>query len=133
MYRLSEDWGLTVDSSKAQDSILPPVPVVASSQEVSPSQPEQSGIPICAEVIAQYLKKGNPLLVEGRLKQDTWEKDGQKHSKVKVVLESFTFVGAKKEGDGEQRPPAAAKVDRKAPTESEAPQSTPDDGDDVPF
>ena len=85
-----------------------------------------------AEVIAQYLKKGNPLLVEGRLKQDTWEKDGQKHSKVKVVLESFTFVGVKKE-DGEQRQPAAAKVDRKAPTESESLQSDPPEGDDVPF
>lgn len=86
-----------------------------------------------AEVIAQYLKKGNPLLVEGRLKQDTWEKDGQKHSKVKVVLESFTFVGVKKEGDGEQRQPAAAKTSRTAPTEAEANQSSPDEGDDVPF
>src|SRR5512133_3434147 len=46
-----------------------------------------------AEVIAQYMKKGKPLLVEGRLKQDTWEDKNthQKQSKLKVVLEGFTF------------------------------------------
>src|SRR5208283_3670188 len=44
-----------------------------------------------AEVIAQYMKKGRPLLIEGRLKQDTWEDKNtkQKQSKLKVVLESF--------------------------------------------
>ena len=47
-----------------------------------------------AEVIAQYMKKGRPLLVEGRLKQDTWEdkNTNQKQSKLKVVLESFSFI-----------------------------------------
>ena len=47
-----------------------------------------------AEVISQYMKKGRPLLVEGRLKQDTWEDKNtkQKQSKLKVVLESFSFI-----------------------------------------
>ena len=46
-----------------------------------------------AEVIAQYLKKGRPILVEGRLKLDQWEDKNthQKQSKLKVVLESFSF------------------------------------------
>lgn len=48
-----------------------------------------------ADVIAKHLAKGRPLLVEGRLKQDTWEdKEGGKRSKLKVVLEGFQFVGA---------------------------------------
>lgn len=48
-----------------------------------------------ADVIAKHLAKGRPLLIEGRLKQDTWEdKVGGKRSKLKVVLEGFQFVGA---------------------------------------
>ena len=44
-----------------------------------------------AEVIAQYLRKGRPLLMEGRLKLDQWEDKNthQKQSKLKVVLESL--------------------------------------------
>src|SRR5580704_16083122 len=50
-----------------------------------------------AEVIAQYMRKGRPLLVEGRLKLDTWEDKNthQKVSKLKVVLEGFTFIDSK--------------------------------------
>ena len=40
-----------------------------------------------AETASEYLTKGSPVLIEGRLKLDTWEKDGQKHSKLKVVCE----------------------------------------------
>jgi single-strand DNA-binding protein len=54
-----------------------------------------------AEVISQYMKKGRPLLVEGRLKQDTWEDKNtkQKQSKLKVVLEGFSFIDSNR-GDG---------------------------------
>ena len=38
-----------------------------------------------ADICGKYLQKGSLLLVEGRLKQDTWEKDGQKRSKLKVI------------------------------------------------
>jgi single-strand DNA-binding protein len=45
------------------------------------------------EVLKQYLKKGDPLLIEGRIKQDRWEDpQGGKRSKLKVVAESFQFV-----------------------------------------
>lgn len=48
-----------------------------------------------AELIGQYLKKGNPLFVEGRLRLDQWDdkNTGQKVSKLKVVMENFQFVG----------------------------------------
>src|ERR1700684_3707059 len=50
-----------------------------------------------AEVIAQYMRKGRPLLVEGRLKLDSWEDKTthQKQSKLKVVLETFCFIDSK--------------------------------------
>ena len=48
-----------------------------------------------AEVAGEYLSKGSPLLVEGRLKYDTWEKDGQKRSKLSVVCERMQMVGSK--------------------------------------
>lgn len=45
------------------------------------------------EIIAQYMQKGRALLVSGRLSQRSWEQDGQKRSKVEVVVEDFNFVG----------------------------------------
>jgi single-strand DNA-binding protein len=52
-----------------------------------------------AETIAQYLTKGQPIFVEGRLKLDQWESpEGSKRSKLKVVVERFQFVGAPREG-----------------------------------
>lgn len=49
------------------------------------------------EVITQYMQKGRPLLVSGRLDQRSWEQDGNKRSKVEVVVEDFNFVSG---GDG---------------------------------
>ena len=48
-----------------------------------------------AEVLSQYVAKGSPLFVEGRLEYSTWEgQDGQKKNKLEVVVENFQFVGA---------------------------------------
>jgi len=49
-----------------------------------------------AEVAAEYLGKGSPILIEGRLKLDTWETDGQKRSKLKVVGERMQMIGSNK-------------------------------------
>ena len=53
-----------------------------------------------AEVLSQYLRKGRPLLVEGRLKLDQWEDKNthQKQSKLKVVLEQFSFLDSGNRG-----------------------------------
>ena len=49
-----------------------------------------------AEVAAEYLSKGSPVLIEGRLKLDTWETDdGQKRSKLRVVGERLQMLGRK--------------------------------------
>ena len=53
-----------------------------------------------AEVISKYMRKGRPIMVEGRLKLDQWESDGQKRSKLSVVLENVQFIGGREENDG---------------------------------
>ena len=47
------------------------------------------------ENLTQYLTKGKELLVEGRVKSESWEKDGQKHYKTYVLVDSVTFCGGK--------------------------------------
>ncbi|MFZ4751515.1 MAG: single-stranded DNA-binding protein [Phycisphaerales bacterium] len=54
-----------------------------------------------AEVIAKYFSKGKPIFIEGRLKLDSWEdKDGQKRSKMRVMIEDFQFVESRGGGGG---------------------------------
>jgi single-strand DNA-binding protein len=63
-----------------------------------------------AETCGQYLSKGSPVLVEGRLKYDEWEKDGKKNSKLRVVAERVQFIGAPRrnaevsDGPGDEAP-----------------------------
>jgi single-strand DNA-binding protein len=54
-----------------------------------------------AEVVNQYCVKGGQILVEGRLKLDTWEdkQGGGKRSKHSVIVESFQLMGGKRDGD----------------------------------
>ena len=52
-----------------------------------------------AEVLCEYVRKGSPLFIEGRLQLDTWEKDGQKRSKHKVIVEGFQFLGSGEKRD----------------------------------
>ena len=91
-----------------------------------------------AEVIAQYMKKGRPFLVEGRLKLDQWEDKNthQKQSKLRVVLESFTFLDSGRGDSGP--PPDGSSRSRPAPAPAAAPSGGPEEGapppeDDVPF
>jgi single-strand DNA-binding protein len=92
-----------------------------------------------AEVIAQYMRKGRPLLMEGRLKLDTWEDKTthQKKSKLRVVLEGFTFIDSKGPEGGPSSPdaprrPAAAPAPGK-PAEAPEADGPPPEEDDVPF
>ena len=85
-----------------------------------------------AETIGQYLKKGRPILIEGRLRYDTWEdkQSGQKKSKLGVVLENFQFLdsgGGRGEGAPVPSRPAAASAPAPEGGDTEPPQ------DDVPF
>ena len=105
-----------------------------------------------AEVISQYLKKGRPILVEGRLRLDQWDdkQTGQKRSRLGVVLESFQFLdsGGAREGGpvggGFSAPPDAPRQAPSRPAPQRPPAQAappppaddampPDAEDDVPF
>ena len=90
-----------------------------------------------AEVIAKYMSKGSPILVEGRLKFDQWESDGQKRSKLSVVLDRFEFVGGSRDqnqGGGYEQSSPPARDSGSAP--SSTAENAGDAGaldEDVPF
>lgn len=93
------------------------------------------------EVINQYCAKGKQLMVEGRLKLDTWEdkQGGGRRSKHSVMVENFQLMGGKQDGqrgdDGEQAAPAKPPTRQPAkvtvPAEEEPPAEFTDD--DIPF
>ena len=86
-----------------------------------------------AEIASEYLSKGAPVFIEGRLKYDTWETDGQKRSKLRVVGERMLLIGPRGDrsrgGSGHSEPeysePATANAGSGG--SSEPPQ------DDIPF
>ena len=82
-----------------------------------------------AEVINQYLRKGQPILIEGRLAHDTWTTpEGQKRSKHSVVVEKFEFMGGPGGGGGS----GGASESRATPTSSES-GAGPPPMDETPF
>ncbi|UCG33535.1 MAG: single-stranded DNA-binding protein [Phycisphaerales bacterium] len=85
-----------------------------------------------AETISQYMSKGRPLLVEGRLRFRQWTtEDGQKRSKLSVVAEGFQFLGGRGE---EGAAPARAAAPRGARNEAAVEdEPLPPADDDVPF
>lgn len=90
-----------------------------------------------AENVGQYMRKGRPILIEGRLRLDQWDdkQTGQKKSKLGVVAETVQFLGSPG-GAGEGGAPSPA---RQRPAATSAPASEPVEGDgppesdDVPF
>jgi single-strand DNA-binding protein len=93
-----------------------------------------------AENVGQYMRKGRPILIEGRLRLDQWDdkQTGQKKSKLGVVAETVQFLGSPTGGGGEGSAPAPARPRAAAPTAA-APAGEPLEGDgppesdDVPF
>jgi single-strand DNA-binding protein len=83
-----------------------------------------------AEIIAQYAKKGSGILVSGRLEQRSWEdKEGQKRSRVEIVVEDFNFVGGGN-GDGGSRGASSAAATDVAPDDI---SDEPIDLSEIPF
>ena len=94
-----------------------------------------------AETIAQYMKKGSPILVEGRLKLDQWDDKttGQKRSRLGVIVEGFQFLGGGNRSEGGSPPAASAPRPARPAAAPSAPVAEPIEGDgppesdDVPF
>ena len=103
-----------------------------------------------AETINQYMSKGRPILIDGRLKFDSWTgQDGQRRSKLSVVVENFQFVGPREGGGGggnyggggysggrPAQQPAPAQPPAGPPDAPPAPSTDnvpPPSGNDIPF
>jgi single-strand DNA-binding protein len=52
-----------------------------------------------AEVVRDYVKKGNPLHIEGRLQTRSWEKDGHKNYRTEIVIDNLIMLGGKRDGE----------------------------------
>jgi single-strand DNA-binding protein len=93
-----------------------------------------------AEIAGEYLKKGRPIFIEGRLQMDTWDdkQTGQKRTRLRVVGESMQLLGSRPAGTGAAA--EAAEEDRQisggskasAPPSKPAAKAEPDE-DEIPF
>ena len=95
-----------------------------------------------AEIAGQYLKKGRPVFIEGRLQLDTWDdkQTGQKRSKLRVVAENIQLLGSRQEGESPASSSSASALPRRTSGTSAPPaRSEPRDPDldpepdDIPF
>jgi len=89
-----------------------------------------------AENVAQYMKKGRPILIEGRLKLDQWDdkQTGQKRSKLGVVGEVVQFLGSPSgSSSGEFSAPGPRQQSAAAPASQPEPDAPAPEQDDVPF
>ena len=89
-----------------------------------------------AEIAGEYLRKGRPVFIEGRLQLDTWDdkQSGQKRSKLKVVGEGLQLLGAPRggSGGGGDEDGGGQRSSRPAPPPRSTAPSEPDD-DEIPF
>ena len=98
-----------------------------------------------AELASQYLGKGKPVFIEGRLQTDSWtdKESGKQRSKLKVVGENMQFIGAPSgggggnNGGGQQGQPMQSAPQQSAPPQGGSPASNmpdfQDEDDDIPF
>jgi single-strand DNA-binding protein len=92
-----------------------------------------------AENVGEYLRKGRPVFIEGRLQLDSWEdkQSGQKRNKLKVVADNVQFLGSRgssgglEESDETPRSRASGETRTAPPTKGSGP-AEPDD-DEIPF
>lgn len=83
------------------------------------------------ERVAQYLTKGRPALVSGRLQSRSWEQDGQKRSKLEVVAQDVTFLGGR--SDSAPSEPSAPASTKSSKDTSNNIDDEPINLDDIPF
>src|SRR6266487_2486801 len=86
-----------------------------------------------AEIAGEYLKKGRPVFIEGRLQMDTWDdkQTGQKRTKLRVVGESMQLLGGRPGGAGGAAEVGGENRQTSAPPKPSAPAAP--DEDEIPF
>ena len=83
-----------------------------------------------ADIMGQYLQKGRPVFVEGRLSTNSWDKDGQKHYRTEIIVDNFQFGATGGAGGGSSSP--AASEDGKKPSVPDYPEEE-INPEDIPF
>jgi len=84
-----------------------------------------------AEICEKYLKKGDKIYVEGRIKSRQWQgEDGNTRYSTEIQVQDFTFLSPKSEGAGQQQAPS---VGQPTATPQQPQQQAADDNDDLPF
>ena len=84
-----------------------------------------------AEVAEKYLRKGNPVFIEGKIKTRTWEdKDGNKRYSTEIIADNMTLLGGKPSGEGQSQTAASANV---VPETTANTASSGNTTDDLPF
>lgn len=94
-----------------------------------------------AEAIQRYLSKGTKVAIEGRLRYSSWERDGQRRSKIEVVIDEIEFMSPRQNGSNQSAPAPQSQgsyqASAPAPSVSPAPVATPPSADvydaDIPF
>ncbi len=87
-----------------------------------------------AESLSPYLTKGKQIGLEGELRQNRWEQDGQRRSKVEIFTRNIQLLGGRGDGAGAGSSPSGAPADRMEPERTGSDQGPPKDfEDDIPF
>lgn len=88
-----------------------------------------------AELAGQYLKKGKPVYIEGRLQNESWEDKatGQKRSKMRVVADSIQFLGGREGGEDDSQSRTAQRQPQRQVKPPVDPDLDIDDDDSIPF
>jgi len=90
------------------------------------------------ETLNQYLKKGKMVAVDGELRQDRWQQDGQNRSKVEIVASFLQLLGGGGQGNyqdrqGSQQPSYESSQESSTESSAESRQNSSDFADDIPF
>jgi single-strand DNA-binding protein len=85
-----------------------------------------------AESVSRFLNKGSKVAIEGKLRWSQWERDGQKRSKIEVIIDEIEFLTSR-EHNNQAHAPAVAAAATPAAEIPAAPDATPYDDGDIPF
>lgn len=88
-----------------------------------------------AEAVGRYLLKGTKVAIEGKLRYSSWEKDGQRRSKLEVIVDEVEFMSRGQQGEAGGYAPAPAPAPQQAPAPAPAPVPPAVDlyDEDIPF
>ena len=86
-----------------------------------------------AEAVKRYLSKGSKVAIEGKLRYSSWERDGQRRSKLEVIVDEIEFMSRGQQGEAGGCAPAPAPQQAPAPMAAPVPPAVDVYDEDIPF